>query len=840
MSKNTLLDKLIENIRKKEDSNHVVIIPNNISKKFISKIVSRQVGKNTNIFYLDEYIFNIKEESIDLLKKNDSVYLENILENTTSVFKKFNLTQEVENIIEVINKLFLEHNIVIDKKNSNKEKIINKFSQNLLSYESKIFLEIIKLWIDRSLDTVTFINRYTYLLNENFVFFSNCNHHILQHTEYSELENNWINTFLPKLSSYNYNIDKSIYKNNYNLKNKRKYESHDFSSQEEELQFISDDIINFCKTNKDCIIGIINNSRYFTRRLSAILEKNHIKINDNSGWLLSTSSCCSYVNNILNFYIKKDNYINLHDIIMSPYYMPDINKNTKQKFLNYVLVNQKNNINSSINKNIDNFKELQYFEDFVDFEDCDYKQLKLLLSHIKIIFKIEDKYTFSEFREFIVNKILEFNSSNLIKKDSAGKSFLKALDNLLSVNKSNTKKNYFSTWHKKLESYLDLKTFIIDNTSNIYYTDINNALLCSFDKIYISSMNSKNFPKKYINNFSRNNIIYSDFSMDSNIQEIEKIENFLHLSNNAENIFLSFSRSDGEEYFAKSKFKTFVDHFINDINKRPSKSFKSKSNKNIKKKHNFILDKRFKNLTYTDIQNYNSCFYCFFYYKTSPKTRIVPRLSENNFIFGNYVHKILFDLVNSNINFNNYDDIIDNLNHIADSREKEFFLENLSPYKIKLLRKLFPKIAKYYYTDNTKRYNFLVEQDIKLLYKDTITLKGRYDLKYSLGNDNCVVDYKTSTYLPSRKTVLSGEYLQLPFYTLLDTNITSAEYLSINVSTNSIKSDAYSSNDFEDARNIILNTVENIYAHIVNKTTLNVEKNLSGCDICGFSDTNRN
>ena len=52
--------------------------------------------KNTNIFYLDEYIFNIKEESIDLLKKNDSIYLENILENTTSVFKKFNLTQEVE------------------------------------------------------------------------------------------------------------------------------------------------------------------------------------------------------------------------------------------------------------------------------------------------------------------------------------------------------------------------------------------------------------------------------------------------------------------------------------------------------------------------------------------------------------------------------------------------------------------------------------------------------------------------------------------------------------------------------------------------------------------------
>ena len=59
-------------------------------------------------------------------------------------------------------------------------------------------------------------------------------------------------------------------------------------------------------------IALINNDRYFARRLRAILERNDIKYNDFGGWLLSTSSFCSYVESIINYFIIADNYINLH------------------------------------------------------------------------------------------------------------------------------------------------------------------------------------------------------------------------------------------------------------------------------------------------------------------------------------------------------------------------------------------------------------------------------------------------------------------------------------------------------------------------------------------------
>ena len=132
-------------------------------------------------------------------------------------------------------------------------------------------------------------------------------------------------------------------------------------------------------------------------------------------------------------------------------------------------------------------------------------------------------------------------------------------------------------------------------------------------------MSNKNFPKKNINNFSINNIIYSDFSLNSSIRDMENIESFLNLSNNTNNILLTFSSSDGDEYFAKSKFKTYVDHFIK--NKEIKNSFKNNFTKNTLKKYSFVLNEKFKILNYRDVQNYNFCFYCFYFNKSSPKVK---------------------------------------------------------------------------------------------------------------------------------------------------------------------------------------------------------------------------
>jgi len=817
MRKKTPLDRLIKSVRKNIESNHVIIVPNNISKKFIKNVITPEKIKNINIFYMDEYIFNINEKNINALKNNDLIYLENVLEETNSIFNNYNLTNEAQNILNIINELFLEKNIIIFRDNFSESDIIEMLDQNLVSYESKIFLEIVKLWINKSLEEDSFINSYMKILNKEFTFFSNCRHYIINTSDYAELEINWANKYLPNINAFNVRVKNDQIEQ----ESLKSFQSRDFSSQEEELDYTANDIIEISKQGKYKRIAIINNNRYFTRRLSAILEGHGIKINDNSGWLLSTSSCSSYVNNILNFYIKNYNYINLHDIVMSPYFMPSVNYDIKKKFLNNILEIQKKNINAKI---------------LIKEKDINDIEIHNLLKYFKTEKNISNEVTFNEFKDFLISKIKNYDSHDLIINDSAGREIYKSLNYLSDINLLKNNKDTFLGWQEKMNNYLETKTFSDENKSNFYYTDIKNALLCSFDKIYINSMNSKNFPKKNINNFSKNNIIYSELALNSSIEQIENIASFLYLSNNSENISLTFSSSDGDEYLSKSKFKNYIDFFIKDKNSIISKNFKSKKINNTIIENNFFLDDNFKILTYRDIENFNTCHYCFYSYKKSPKKNQISNISENIFIFGNFVHTVLSDLVKHSHNMDNYDNVIQKLNFYTELREKDFFLKDLSPYKVTLWKKLLPNVAEYFLLNKSKKYNFSSEKDIELIYKNTITLKGRYDLKYSFGKDTCLVDYKTSSYLPSRKSVLSGESLQLPFYTLLDKSISLVEFLSINVSRKTIIPTTYTSEELDFSRKVILDTVECIYKLLTEKLPLKVKKSSLGCDICGYTN----
>lgn len=824
MPNNTSLDKLIKSVKNNISSNHIVIIPKNISKKFVKNVISSENIKNINIFYLDEYIFKINNENINTIRNYDSIYLESVLESTTTLFNKYNLTSETENILDIIEKLFLENNIFIEKNNFSEDSVVKKLNQNLVSFESKIFLEIVKLWIHKSLDEGTLINTYLNFLNKEFIFFSNCRHYVINSNDYFKLEKTWIENYLPNLAIFNNDNKLTINEDNYDINNINSYDSKDFGSQEEELEYVAKKIVRIHKMHKYKRIALINNNRYFARRLSAILDGHDIKVNDNSGWLLSTSSCSSYIDNILNFYIKNYNYINLHDIIKSPYFMPNISRETKNKFLDEVLAVQKNNINADL---------------LISENDIKDEEIRSLLLLFKNNGNFNDNVTFNEFKNFIINKIKDFDSKDLIANDAAGKKVYDALNHLSNINMLKNNEETFLKWQEKLNTYLETKTFSQDNHSNIFYTDIKNALLCSFDKIFVSSMNSKNFPKKNINNFSKKNIIYSEFSLDSSIEDSEDIKDFLLLSNNADDISLTFSSSDGDEYLSKSKFKNYVDYFKKDENLKINTVFNSKKVKNIAMKHSLLLDDSFNNLTYRDIENYNTCFYCFYINKKSPKKNQISKISDDYFLFGNFVHAVLSDIITHKINMTNYSEIVKNLLLFTELREKDFFLKNHSPYSIVLWKKLLPKVANYFLEDKFKKYNFSAEKNLKMIYKNTITLKGRYDLKYSQGSNICLVDYKTSSYLPSRKSVLSGESLQLPFYTLLDKNISLVEILSINVSKSTILPTSFTNEELKLSRDVILNAVENIYKCLIEQSPLMVEKNSLGCDVCGYSDINR-
>ena len=108
------------------------------------------------------------------------------------------------------------------------------------------------------------------------------------------------------------------------------------------------DILETRDRNNDCKIALINNDRYFARRLSALLEHNKISFNDNEGWLLSTSACCSYINTVIKYFLECNNLHNFYGIYMSPYFKPNIDTQEKEVFFQNIIKYYKNNIEASI------------------------------------------------------------------------------------------------------------------------------------------------------------------------------------------------------------------------------------------------------------------------------------------------------------------------------------------------------------------------------------------------------------------------------------------------------------------------------------------------------------
>jgi len=167
MNKISILNKIITSIKQQESLLNIILIPKDVSKTYISSVLKSNNIKKTNIYYMDEYVFKVNKIDQKKLIHDDTIYLENILSETDSIFDKYNLTQESENIINLINNIFIEKNILIDEKNKEENKIIKDISKDFLSFESQIFLEIVKIWVNRSIKGKTYINSYIELLSSS-------------------------------------------------------------------------------------------------------------------------------------------------------------------------------------------------------------------------------------------------------------------------------------------------------------------------------------------------------------------------------------------------------------------------------------------------------------------------------------------------------------------------------------------------------------------------------------------------------------------------------------------------------------------------------------------------
>ena len=126
------------------------------------------------------------------------------------------------------------------------------------------------------------------------------------------------------------------------------------------------------------------------------------------------------------------------------------------------------------------------------------------------------------------------------------------------------------------------------------------------------------------------------------------------------------------------------------------------------------------------------------------------------------------------------------------------------------------------------------EISFKENFLDNITLVGRYDMKYLSNDKQTICDFKTSSNIPSKRSILLGEYLQLPFYSLLNPSVDVFEYYFINVSQKTTKRISFQKNEFNELIEIILNTIQEIKFDLENKTKYYLIDSYDGCENCGF------
>ena len=97
-----------------------------------------------------------------------------------------------------------------------------------------------------------------------------------------------------------------------------------------------------------------------------------------------------------------------------------------------------------------------------------------------------------------------------------------------------------------------------------------------------------------------------------------------------------------------------------------------------------------------------------------------------------------------------------------------------------------------------------------------------------------MIDYKSGSTAPSRKKVLNGETVQLPFYALLDKRITQAEYLALGTQGEAKSSALVKEADLEQLKQDHLPRIESLIGQLRNQARLPANGEDGICRVCDY------
>lgn len=559
-------------------------------------------------------------------------------------------------------------------------------------------------------------------------------------------------------------------------------------------------------------VGIVVNDRLLARRIRAVLEEQGIQPTDLGGWTLSTTSAATSIEVLLDaveYNFKKDSLL---DLLSSPF-LPSNNEHesayAKQTYeLRKFLKKHRNTAADNLNS----FTELslQYFSS----QEIDCSELSDILCTINSACStLQECKKFGEFELFqladsLISALKKLGIYQVLNSDVAGKQLIDTLDTHIQSTRNNSIKISWKEWRQWLRDLFEHNYFIPD------YTD-QRVTLCGFehtDSIQFEATIIAGVEENRLTNTKSHRTFFN-----------EKVCHELHLPTNHEANAINFVRfrqllqqskkvllsaeieSHGEpqeicswvklinifseQSYSCSLADSELKALIQTYKQHKQSEYQFNDKKTLQPQPAAPAELIPTRISATQYQTLLECPYQYF-------AKYVLELRDQDTAdefeasdYGMLVHQCLYEFHFNSDNkteltftSEHYDSLVKQLTQLSTST----FMHAAFPTTIKQgwLQRWINNIPAYiqWAIERAKEWHALRgESLLQTPLDENFTLYGQIDRIDSSAQQFAVIDYKTGSTKPSKKSVMSGEVVQLPFYALLDEKITQAEYLSVGI-----------------------------------------------------------
>tara|TARA_R110002049_G_scaffold73310_1_gene189544 strand:- start:1054 stop:3912 length:2859 start_codon:yes stop_codon:yes gene_type:complete len=612
-------------------------------------------------------------------------------------------------------------------------------------------------------------------------------------------------------------------------------------------------------------IGIVVSDRLLARRIRAVLEEEGIKPADMGGWTLSTTSAATSVEILLDAIEHNFRKDALLDLLSSPFLSLNFNNNTDYQHQVFHTIKLLKKHRSTPADTIDTFISLINAH-FTNREQKCTEIIRVCESTKRASTALEDYKNQGEYELYKLSSTLltaldEIGIKDCLHNDAAGQQLLDTLENNINSTRNNSIKINWKEWRQWLRDLFENNYFIPNETDN-------RITLCGFEHI-----DNFNFKAAIIAGVEENRLTGTK---SHRTFFNEKVRHELHLPTSHESTAVNFVRfrqlleqcdhlllsaetenhEEPQELCAWVKLIELFSEQAYSLSLRNNQlnhliQLRQQSRQNTTHFSHYKTQQPSPSAPSELIPNkvsatqYQSLMDCPYQYFAKYVLSLREQDSHDDFEasdYGQLVHQSLQEFHFHKKNKASTSFTSDNrtllITQLTDVSSRLFMHASFPPtVKEGWLQRWLSNVPAYIdwaINRSTEWKALRGEAELEIKLSSDITLYGKIDRIDSDTTHYAVIDYKSGSTAPSRKKVLNGETVQLPFYALLDKRITQAEYLALGTQGEAKSSALVKEADLEQLKQDHLPRIESLIGQLRNQARLPANGEDGICRVCDY------